>query len=35
MLRAEAVPRQLEDLEAKAKEDGVLVPYRTHENPEH
>lgn len=35
MLGAKAVPRQLEDLEAKAEEDCVLVPYRTHENPQH
>lgn len=35
VLGAKAVPRQLEDLEAKAEEDCVLVPYRTHENPQH
>lgn len=34
MLGAKAVPRQLEDLEAKAEEDWVLVAYRPHENPQ-
>lgn len=35
VLGAKAVPRQLEDLEAKAEEDCVLVSYRTHENPQY
>lgn len=34
VLGAKAVPRQLEDLEAKAEEDWVLVAYRPHENPQ-
>lgn len=34
-LRAEAVPRQLEDLEAEAEQDCVLIPYGTHQDPQH
>lgn len=34
-LRAESIPRQLEDLEAKAKQDRVLIPYRAHQNSQH
>lgn len=34
-LRAEAIPSQLEDLEAKAEQDCVLIPYRTHQDPQH
>lgn len=34
-LRAESIPRQLEDLEAQAKQDRVFIPYRAHQNSQH
>lgn len=34
-LRSEAVPGELQDLEAQSQEDGVFISYRTHENSQH
>ena len=34
-LRTEAVPGQLQDLEAQTQQDSVLVPYGAHQDPQH